>query len=60
MSIADATEIEAYLEAGSGSATDSATQAMRLKMVTAVKARIISDVVKVVEKWARGLRREEQ
>ena len=34
---------------GSGSATDSATPAMRLKMATAADARIISDVVKVVE-----------
>ena len=35
---------------GGGSATDSATQARRLKMATTVDARIISDVViKVVE-----------
>ena len=41
---------EAYLEAGSGSATDSATSAARHKMATTVEARItISDVVKVVE-----------
>ena len=41
---------ETYLKAGSGSATDIATQAVRLKiMATAVEARIISDVVKVVE-----------
>ena len=40
---------EAYLIAGSGSATASATPAMRLKMATAVDARIISDVVKVLE-----------
>ena len=37
--------IEVYLEAGSGSATDSATQAMRLKMAATVEARIISNVV---------------
>ena len=36
----------AYLIAGSGSATDSAAQAMRLKMITAVDARIISDARK--------------
>ena len=34
---------------GSASATDSATQPMRLKMAAAVDARIISEVVKVVE-----------
>ena len=39
----------AYLIAGSGSATDSATQLIRIKMEAAVDARIISDVVKVVE-----------
>jgi hypothetical protein len=39
----------AYLIAGSGSATDSATQPRRLKMATTVDVRIISDVVKVVE-----------
>jgi hypothetical protein len=39
----------AYLIAGSASVTDSATQPMRLKMATAVDARIISDIVKVVE-----------
>ena len=39
----------AYLIAGSGSATDSAAQARRLKMVTIVDARMTSDVVKVVE-----------
>jgi hypothetical protein len=47
---------EAYLKAGSGSATDSATPAARLKMATAVEARIFSSVAKVVEIWARGLR----
>ena len=40
---------EAYLIAGNGSATDSATPAIRLKMATAVDARIISDVVKALE-----------
>jgi hypothetical protein len=40
---------EAYLIAGSGSATDGATLAARHKMATAVDARIVSDVVKVVE-----------
>jgi hypothetical protein len=52
LSITDATgqqDREAYLKAGSGSATDSATQAVRLKIATAVEARIISSVVKVVE-----------
>jgi hypothetical protein len=39
----------AYLIAGSGSATDSTTPAMRIKMATAVNARIILDVAKVVE-----------
>jgi hypothetical protein len=39
----------AYLIAWSGNATDSAAQAMRLKMATTVDARIISDVVKLVE-----------
>jgi hypothetical protein len=39
---------EAYFIAGSGSATDGAKPAARLKMATAVDARIISDVVKVV------------
>jgi hypothetical protein len=39
----------AYLIAGSGSATDSATQPRRLKMATTVDVRIISDVVKLVE-----------
>jgi hypothetical protein len=48
----------AHLIAGSGSATDSATPAMRLKMATAVGGRIILDVVKVVE--TRGLRRKER
>jgi hypothetical protein len=38
-----------YLIAGSGSATDIATQAMRLKTTATVDARIISDVIKVVE-----------
>ena len=51
---------EAYFIAGSGSATDSATSAARHKMVKTAEARIISDVVKVVEKWARGLRRKER
>jgi len=46
---------EAYLKAGRGSATDSATPAARLKTATA-EARIISSVVKVVEIWARELR----
>ena len=51
---------EAYPElllagsAGSGSATDSVTSATRHKMAIAVEARIISNVVKVVEIWARG------
>ena len=40
---------EVYLIAGSGDATDSATPAMRLSIATAVDARIISDVDKVVE-----------
>ena len=39
----------AYLITGSGSATDSVTQAMRLKMATIVDVRIVSGVVKVVE-----------
>ena len=39
----------AYLIAGSGSATDSVTQARALKMATTVDARIVSGVVKVVE-----------
>ena len=39
---------EAYLKAGSGSATDSATQAVRLEMATTVEARMVSDVVEVV------------
>ena len=39
-----------YLEAGSGSATDSATSAARHKMAATVEARIILNVVKVVEK----------
>ena len=39
---------DAYLKAGSGSATDSATQVVRLKMATTAEARMISDVVKVV------------
>ena len=53
---------EAYwkLEAGSGSATDSATSAARHKMATTVEARIVSNVVKVVEIWARVLRRNER
>jgi hypothetical protein len=38
---------EAYFIAGSGSATDSATSAVRLKMATTVEARIISDVVEI-------------
>ena len=42
-------DIGAYLTAGSASATDSVIQAMRLKMATAVDARIVSNVVKVVE-----------
>ena len=37
---------EAYFIAGRGSATDSATSAVRHKMATTVEARIISDVVK--------------
>ena len=49
-------EREPYLKAGSGSATDSATSAAKYKMVTTAEVRIISDVVKVVEIWARGLR----
>ena len=44
--------------AGSGSAIDSATQARRLKMATTVDARIISEIVKAVEIWARGVRRK--
>ena len=53
---------EAYLKlsAGSGSATDSATSAARNKMATTVEARIISNVVKVVEIWSRGLCRNER
>ena len=43
---------EAYMEAGSGSATDSATSAARHKMATTVEARIISNVVEVVERYA--------
>ena len=39
----------AYWIAESGSATDSVTQAMTLKMATTVDARIISDLVKRVE-----------
>ena len=39
----------AYLIAESGSATDSVTQAMTHKMATTVDARIIADLVKVVE-----------
>ena len=39
----------AYWIAGNGSATDSATAAMRLKIATAIDGRIVSDVVKVVE-----------
>jgi hypothetical protein len=45
---------------GSGSATDSATTAARHKMATAVEARIISNVVKAVEIWLRGLCRNER
>ena len=41
------------MEAGSGSATDDATPAARHKMATTVEARIISNVVKVVEIWTR-------
>ena len=53
---------EAYskLSAGSGSATDSATSAARNKMATAVEARIISNLVKFVEIWSRGLCRNER
>ena len=43
---------EAYFIAGNGSATDGATPAARLKMATAVEARIISNVVKVIERVA--------
>ena len=50
----------AYLIAGSGSATDSVTQARTLKMATTVDARIVSGVVKVVEIRARGLCRKER
>ena len=40
----------AYLIGGGGSATENATQAMRLKMATTVDARMVSDaVIKVVE-----------
>ena len=46
------------MKAGSGSATDGATPAARLKMATAEEARIISNLVKVVEIRARGLRRK--
>jgi hypothetical protein len=51
---------EAYLKAGSGSAADSATPAARLKMATTVEVRIISNVIKVVEVWAKGLCRKER
>ena len=44
---------------GCASATDSAT-ATRHKMEMAVEARIISNVGKVVEIWARGLCRNER
>jgi hypothetical protein len=44
---------EAYLEAGSGSATDSANSAARHKMATTVEARIVSIVVKVVERYGQ-------
>ena len=48
---------EAYMEAGSGSATDNATSAARHKMATTVEARIISNVVKVVEIRTRTVSR---
>ena len=48
------------METGSGSATDSATSAARHKMITTVEARIVSNVVKVVEIWVRGLCRNER
>jgi hypothetical protein len=53
---------EAYSNflAGNGSATDSATSAARHKMARAVETRISSNVVKVVEIWARGLWRNER
>jgi hypothetical protein len=35
---------------GTGSATDGAMPAARLKMATAVEARIVSNIVKVVDK----------
>ena len=45
---------EAYLEAGSGSATDSATSEARHKMVTTVEARIVSNVVKLLRYGQEG------
>ena len=49
---------EAYLKAGSASATDCAMPAARIKMTIAVEACIISNLVQVVEIWARGLPRK--
>jgi hypothetical protein len=44
---------EVHLEAGSMSATDSATSAARNKMAITVEAHIISNVVKVVERYGQ-------
>jgi hypothetical protein len=43
-----------------GSATDGAMPAARLKMATAIEARIVSNIIKVVEIWLRGLGRKKR